>query len=117
MTPRRKHLVLAIVAMLPVALCVSLLVVWLNLVRFEAEALHAAHSELNPGMSVERVTQIMGREAGLRFEEPRNARALTSNEASRCAYTLVYMNPYYLDPAVYCYFDVDDKLVAADCFD
>ncbi len=103
---------------LPLAIAVCGVVHWRSLVRSEAEFLHAAHQELKPGIAVERVTQIMGREPGLRFEEPRLADGLLPpEETRRCAYTLVYTNPYYLDPAVYCYFDVDDELIAAQCFD
>ena len=117
MTWKRKYVFVAVLGMLPVAFCGYLLFVWLWLVHSHAEDLRAAHRDLRAGMSVEQVTQTIGREARLKFDGPQIADDLTTYDASRCAFTLAYTNPYHLDPAVYCYFDANDELITAHCYE
>ena len=69
-------------------------------------------------MSVEDVMQIMGNDAPIRYQaHPRDTHVLSLDVADRCVYTPAFTNPYYLDPAIYCYFDANDILLAAHCIE
>ena len=80
-------------------------------------SLRRSCGELQVGMSAEDVVGIMGKEPNLRYDGPRLDYVLTEDQKSRCNYTLVFSNPYAIDPAIYCYFDADDFLVASHRFE
>ena len=95
----------------------AFLCIWGYNVASHGERLRTAHTKLAVGMTIQQVTKVMGSDARLRFDGPRISHVLTTDEADRCVYTLAFTNPYYLDPAIYCYFDADDILIAAHRFE
>jgi len=110
----RKSLLLLAGVTLPMAGCCVYYVVGAVV---HGRSLEYAYAQLAPGMTSDQVRQVMGRDVPSRYDGPLRTRALTPDEARRCDYTLVYSNPYYLDPSIYCYFASDDRLINADLFD
>ena len=98
-------------------IAISMFGYWLFLACSHGNALRSAYTQLEEGMSDEDVMRMMENDAPVRYHKTAATDVLSSDASDKCEYTLVFRNPYYLDPQIYCFFDSNDNLLGAHCFE